>query len=189
MLHSPDHEPVVTAGRIVTGIRCGEEIVRDIGVDVGVVVAPLNRGGNSADVAHVLLVHAIHAVVGIALDAGALVGPVSTGLEGDAGVGDVADRGTLRTRALVLTPEIVIYNVWAALKNSVLGTCLLAGEGGGRQRQERSQGLHHGEIKGMDEVLCRRSGNRSKSSTYNGRSERLLSVVRIFVGNEARTYM
>lgn len=57
-------------------IRCREEIIRNIGNDVGIAVAPLHRGRNALQVADELLGEATQLRIGIALDRAAASGPV-----------------------------------------------------------------------------------------------------------------
>lgn len=65
----PDHEFIVTTVSDMVDISRGEQIVRDIGVDVGVVVAPLHRSWNTANLANELLGEC-KIRVGVTLDRG-----------------------------------------------------------------------------------------------------------------------
>lgn len=52
MRNSPNHELVVTAARIVVGVRSSEDIVRDISTNVPGLVVPLDVRGHARDAAH-----------------------------------------------------------------------------------------------------------------------------------------
>lgn len=72
----PDHELIVTTVGNMVDIRCREEIIRDIGNDVAIAIAPLHRGRNALQIADVPLVEATQLRIGIALDLVAASAPV-----------------------------------------------------------------------------------------------------------------
>ena len=90
-----------------------EEVVRHIGVDVGVVVAPVHGGGDAVDAADELLSEA-QLRVGVALHAAGAARPGPAGVPRDAGAGHPVDVGALRAGAAALAPEVVVHRVGAA---------------------------------------------------------------------------
>lgn len=72
----PDHELIVTTVGNMIDIRCREEVIRNIGNDVAIAIAPLHRGRNALQIADKLLGEATQLRIGIALDLAAASGPV-----------------------------------------------------------------------------------------------------------------
>lgn len=52
----PDHEFIVTTVGIVVYICGREQVIRDIGADIGVVVAPFHRTRNTSNLTDMLLI-------------------------------------------------------------------------------------------------------------------------------------
>ena len=140
----PDHELIVAAVRYVVDVRRGEQVVRDVGVDVGVVVAPRHGGGDGGDVADELLGEA-DLRVGVALDLVVRAGPLPRRVPLDARARDAVDGGALGARAGVLAPEVVIHRVGRRRGGAVLVAELLGECRGGKG--EESGGLHDGLVR------------------------------------------
>lgn len=138
----PNHELVVTAVGDVVDIGGREEIVGDIGVDVGVAVGPRDRGGNAADLADQLLVEG-DARVGVGLDVGVATAPVPGGGPGDAVAGDGVHGGALGAGAGVLAPKVVTDRVGTRLPVAILVTELSQlGAGHGQDGGQGNSRLH-----------------------------------------------
>ena len=137
----PDHELVVAAVGDMVDVRRSEEVVRDIGIDVGVVVAPLDGGRDGGDIADEFFIQ-VNLRVSVALDLVVGAGPLPGGGPRDAGAGHAIDGRALGTRAAVLAPKVVVHGVWSAVLAAILGAELL-GESSGGECGKKS-GLHGG---------------------------------------------
>lgn len=124
----------------MVGIRSCEQIVRDVGAGVGIIIAPLHGGGDTADLADKLLSQG-DLRVGVAFDLVVAAGPRPGRMPGYARVGDTIDIGALGAGARAHAPEVVVDGVAAVAVGGILVTESLS-EGRGEESSKDRQGLH-----------------------------------------------
>jgi len=136
-------------------VRSGEQVVRDIGIDVAGRGAPLHARLDAADLADELLGEGDLAV-GVGLDLVGAALPVPLGAPGDAGVRDRVDGGDLATAGVggAGTPEVVVDRVGGAGAGvgGVLGAEGRDGRGGDRGGAHEGEKVKH--LVGAGVVCC-----------------------------------
>lgn len=141
--HSPDHKLIVTTVGNMVGVSSREEIVGNVGANVGAAVGPSSSRLHVADGADDALGANLESRVGVRLDVvlAARPGPVNVP-SGAVAVGPV-DVSALRTRAGTLTPAVVAELVAAVGVVGVLVAERLGeGEGGEKPGEEDKRALH-----------------------------------------------
>lgn len=141
--HSPDHKLIVTTVGNMVGVSSREEIVGNVGANVGAAVRPSSSRLHVADGADDALGANLKSRVGVGLDVvlAARPGPVNVP-SGAVAVGPV-DVSALRTRAGTLTPAVVVELVAAVGVVGVLVAERLGeGEGGEKPGEEDKRALH-----------------------------------------------
>lgn len=123
-------------------VSCGEEIVGNIGVDIAIIVFPFGGGFDARKLANKLNVE-LHARVRVGLDFAFAAGPGPLGVPGNTGVRDAVDGGALRAGARVLSPHVVVDDVFVFAVNAILFTELLSRSGSSGKSKDQS-GLHCG---------------------------------------------
>lgn len=136
---APDHELIVAAVGDMVDIGGGEQIIRNICPNIGVVVAPFGGGGNTRDVADELLLQ-LHARVRVALHRVLAPRPIPGGVPRNTITRDAVEIGTLGSRSRVLPPHVVVDGVLATGVGAILLAELLGSNSCG-QREDRN-GLH-----------------------------------------------
>lgn len=124
-------------------VRGSEEIVGNVGSDVGAAVRPGGSGLHVGDLAHEALLADLKTRVGVSLDVVLATGPRPVSVPaGTVAVGPV-DVGALATRARALTPTVVVELITAVGIVSVLvAEGLSQGQRGEKPGEENKRSLH-----------------------------------------------
>lgn len=141
--HSPDHKLIVTTVGNMVRVSSREEIVGNVGANVGAAVGPSSSRLHVADGADDALGANLESRVGIRLDIVLATGPGPVNVpSGAVAVGPV-DVSALRTRAGTLTPAVVVELVAAVSVVGVLVAERLGeGKGGEKPGEEDKRALH-----------------------------------------------
>lgn len=141
--HSPDHKLIVTTVGNMVGVGSREEIVGNVGANVGTAVGPSSSRLHVADGADDALGANLESRVGVRLDVVLAAGPGPVNVpSGPVAVGPV-DVSALRTRAGTLTPAVVVELVAAVGVVGVLvAERLSKGEWGEKPGEEDKRALH-----------------------------------------------
>lgn len=134
----------------MVGVSRREDIVGNVGSDVGARVAPFCPGGDAANAGDDLLLWEVEPGVGVALDLGLGTRPGPVSVPGDTAAGSAVDVGALIASAGSGSPLVVVEVVPVAAQVGILVTQRL----GHCQRQDGSKvgdsGLHCGRRLGVE---------------------------------------
>lgn len=127
-----------------------EQIVGYVCAGVGIIVAPLHGGWDTADLADKLLGQG-DLRVGVAFDLVVAAGPRPGRMPAYAGVGDAVDVGALGAGAGALAPEVVVDGIPAVAVGGILVTEGLS-KGRGEEGSKDCEGLHG--VCAVNSLLC-----------------------------------
>lgn len=88
-----------------------KEIVRDIGLDIFILLRPFHCGVDAFDIAHELLLK-LHTGVGVAFDRSLSAVPGPSGVPRCTVAGEAIDVDALRASTLVFSPKVIVDRVW-----------------------------------------------------------------------------